>query len=285
MRLILSTKILLSSVFFFTAANSMLLFQRHITGSTPVLGKKAVLGLAKNPAVRIRTKHCLPISQENPIPIPRDSTHCGPDGNVQWYHLCNSAKSQRATSTDHHRTSATSCSHLEREMRRAAEISGELQTAAGSMLPYTARRTRAWERWPKDAISQKSARSRVNWGTSSYPSISGALLSLILPVSDFFCLECLPPLRYWMAAVLIYSSQCFSRQASPLHWVSNTLLIKGFVSFSLFLHLGIHKLCPPTHPLLIIHFNFLMPLSFILHQQIPCSLLLKDLLLPNTAAT
>lgn len=150
MRLILNTsKILLSSGVFFQQpinhANSILLFQRHVTGSTPVPGKKAVLGLAKNPVPRIqlRTKHCLLIFQESPIPLSRDSTHNGPDGKVQGDHLCNSAKSQWATSTDHHRTSATSCSHLEREMRRAAGINGELQTAASSMLPYTARQTRA----------------------------------------------------------------------------------------------------------------------------------------------
>lgn len=45
-------------------ANSMLLFQRHISGSSSEPGKKAVLGLAKNPVVRIqlRTKHWLLIS-------------------------------------------------------------------------------------------------------------------------------------------------------------------------------------------------------------------------------
>ena len=46
---------------------------------------------------------------------PRDSTRLGPDGKVWWDRSCNSAKSQRATSTHRRRTSATRCSRFEWE--------------------------------------------------------------------------------------------------------------------------------------------------------------------------
>lgn len=158
MRLILSTlKILLSCCFPFSQqpifhTNNMLLTKSHVTHTPLQCLARADVVLAESPVGRIHlgSGHCFLTSQASLVPAlrlhlawPRWKAQC----NHLWGHSHNSTKSQQAISPG-----LPAAGVVSRRMKTAAWINGELQTAAGSALLYTAWRTRPQWCWPKDAV-------------------------------------------------------------------------------------------------------------------------------------